>query len=212
MMASSYSCILVDDHPLFRQALSSVLAQKLNNEQSKISVDEAESIAELSSKLKKSQPDLILLDLNLPDSQGFETLVSLKFDYPSVAVVVISGQEDDNTIQQAIKLGASGFLPKSASVEQMVQALKSVLKGNVWLPEQYQNDSQCTSKLANLTPRQHKILAMFAKGMLNKQVAFELGLSEATVKAHATAIYQKLGVNTRTQAVIIMQNELGVTA
>ncbi len=211
-MASSYSCILVDDHPLFRQALSSVLAQKLNNEQSKISVDEAESIAELSSKLKKSQPDLILLDLNLPDSQGFETLVSLKFDYPSVAVVVISGQEDDNTIQQAIKLGASGFLPKSASVEQMVQALKSVLKGNVWLPEQYQNDSQCTSKLANLTPRQHKILAMFAKGMLNKQVAFELGLSEATVKAHATAIYQKLGVNTRTQAVIIMQNELGVTA
>ncbi|RLV58584.1 DNA-binding response regulator [Parashewanella curva] len=212
MMASSYSCILVDDHPLFRQALSAVLVQKLSDEQSDIAVHEAESIAELSIKLKTSQPDLILLDLNLPDSQGFETLISLKFDYPAIAVVVISGQEDASTVKQAVQLGASGFLPKSTSVEQMVLALKDVLNGKIWLPEQYQSPEPCASKLTNLTPRQHKILAMFAKGMLNKQVAFELGLSEATVKAHATAIYQKLGVNTRTQAVIIMQNELGITA
>jgi DNA-binding NarL/FixJ family response regulator len=128
-----------------------------------------------------------------------------------LGVVIISGFEDKETICKAMNFGAAGFIPKSTPVPEMVVAIKEVLNGKLWTPDGEFNGSTKTTdaddKISSLTPKQHKILLMFADGLLNKQVAYELGLSESTIKSHASTIFLKLGVRNRTQAVILL-NEL----
>lgn len=207
-MLQPLKIIIADDHPLFRQALVNILTTHFEN----VSLFEAESVAELDEVLKLHDADLLLLDLNIPKAHGFNTLVSIRNCHAQMGVVVISGQEDKVTVSKSMSFGAAGFIPKSTAVEVMVSAIKSVLAGQQWVPagcsnfEAIEADSM-TSKIISLSPRQHSILMMFADGLLNKQIAYELGLSEATIKAHASAIFLKLGVHTRTQAVIAM-NEL----
>ncbi|MCL1093397.1 response regulator [Shewanella kaireitica] len=207
-MLQPLKIIIADDHPLFRQALVNILTTHFEN----VSLFEAESVAELDEVLKRHDADLLLLDLNIPKAHGFNTLVSIRNCHAQMGVVVISGQEDKVTVSKSMSFGAAGFIPKSTAVEVMVSAIKSVLAGQQWVPagcdnfEAIEADSM-TSKIVSLSPRQHSILMMFADGLLNKQIAYELGLSEATIKAHASAIFLKLGVHTRTQAVIAM-NEL----
>ncbi|ACJ30188.1 DNA-binding response regulator, LuxR family [Shewanella piezotolerans WP3] len=207
-MLQPLKIIIADDHPLFRQALVNILTTHFEN----VSLFEAESVAELDEVLKRHDADLLLLDLNIPKAHGFNTLVSIRNCHAQMGVVVISGQEDKITVSKSMSFGAAGFIPKSTAVEVMVTAIKSVLAGQQWVPagcnnfEAIEADSM-TSKIVSLSPRQHSILMMFADGLLNKQIAYELGLSEATIKAHASAIFLKLGVHTRTQAVIAM-NEL----
>lgn len=155
--------------------------------------------------------DLILLDLNMPGVQGFSGLIFLRGQYPIVPVVVVSATEDADTIRRSISLGASGFIPKSSGTDVMKIAIKAVLDGGVWVPdervlhEDQQDDEllEIASRLATLTPQQMRVLMMLKEGLLNKQIAFELSVSEATVKAHVSAILQKLDVNSRTQAVIV---------
>ncbi|MGL4713830.1 MAG: response regulator transcription factor, partial [Shewanella sp.] len=139
------------------------------------------------------------------------TLIHLRSHYPELPVVVISAHEDINTVSRAIHYGSSGFIPKSASMETLKEALTAVLLGDIWLPKGTEiisiNDDtidRMASKLSDLTPQQYKVLQMFAEGLLNKQIAYDLGVSEATIKAHATAIFRKLGVRNRTQAVIAL--------
>lgn len=171
---------------------------------------------QLHDALKQHQDaSLLLLDLNIPGAHGFNSLLKIRSQRPKLPVVVVSAHEDDETIIKAMEFGASGFIPKSTQVELIFQAIKKVLKGENWVPEhvnlkKVMDKSDIGERISSLTPQQHKILLMFADGLLNKQIAHQLSLSEATVKAHATAIFRKLNVLNRTQAVIaIGQLEVG---
>jgi len=197
--------IIADDHPLFRQALLGTLKAKLTYTQWL----EAQTIAELEEQLtNNSDSDLLLLDLNIPGAHGFNTLIHVRNHFPQIPVVIVSAHEDHDTISKAMAYGAAGFVPKSTPVDDIYSAIVAVLSGNIWLPayfEQQQNDknnSDIAERVASLTQQQYRILMMFAQGMLNKQIAYDLNVSEATIKAHATAIFRKLDVRNRTQAVI----------
>ena len=202
-MSGALTIVVADDHPLFRQALSVILRQRFQN----LNLLEANDVNELKTLLTSNSPDLILLDLNIPYANGFEALIELKQNHPQTPVVLISGQEDQSTIHKATELGASAFLAKSSEPSSMVDIVNKVLNGE-FKAEPTTLGSDEENKLLTLTPRQLKILGMFAKGLLNKQIAAELDVSEATVKAHATAIFLKLNVKTRTQAVIVYQESV----
>ena len=145
----------------------------------------------------------------MPGVRGFSGLMYLRAQYPSVPVVVVSANDDPTVIRRCMDFGASGFIPKTLDVEGMRTAIASVLKGGVWTPPDVDleggADAEATAlmgRLATLTPQQVRVLMMLSEGLLNKQIAYELNVSEATVKAHVSAILQKLGVESRTQAVI----------
>ncbi|MBL0710483.1 MAG: response regulator transcription factor [Colwellia sp.] len=197
--------IIADDHPLFRQALLGTLKPKLNKTQWL----EAETIKQLEQQLQaNNESDLLLLDLNIPGAHGFATLIHVRNHFPQIPVVVVSAHEDHNTISQAMNYGAAGFVPKSTPVDDIFTAIMAVLSGDVWLPESFKGkqadgkSSDIAERVASLTHQQYRILLMFAQGLLNKQIAYDLNVSEATIKAHATAIFRKLDVRNRTQAVI----------
>ncbi|MEZ9823047.1 response regulator [Shewanella sp. 10N.286.45.A1] len=210
MKPENLNIIIADDHPLFRNALRQALTTAFTNTQ----WFEADSADALQNLLDNSdiEYDVVLLDLQMPGSHGYSTLIHLRTHYQELPVVVISAHEDNTTISRAIHYGSSGFIPKSSSMETLATALEAVLFGDVWLPEGVElqevsddGTDQIASKLSDLTPQQYKVLQMFAEGLLNKQIAYDLGVSEATIKAHATAIFRKLGVRNRTQAVIALQ-------
>ncbi|ASJ97183.1 MULTISPECIES: response regulator transcription factor [Shewanella] len=210
MKLENLHIIIADDHPLFRNALRQALSGAFTDTQ----WFEADSADALQSLLEQGDAayDLVLLDLQMPGSHGYSTLIHLRTHFPELPVVVISAHEDAMTISRAVHYGSAGFIPKSASMETLAEALTSVLYGDIWLPQNIElqeiNEDatdQMAAKLADLTPQQYKVLQMFAEGLLNKQIAYDLGVSEATIKAHATAIFRKLGVRNRTQAVIALQ-------
>lgn len=174
---------------------------------------EAASIAELETQLSaKSDWDLVLLDLNMPGAYGFSGLVLLRGQYPQVPVVMISAQEEPAVVARSREFGASGFIPKSSSLETIQEAVRAVLDGDVWWPDLGEEpaavseaEREASAGLASLTPQQFRVLTMVCEGLLNKQIAYQLNVSEATVKAHVTAIFRKLGVRTRTQAALLLQ-------
>ncbi len=197
--------IIADDHPLFTQALLGTLKNKLSQTQWL----EAQTIAELEQQLQNNtDSDLLLLDLNIPGAHGFSTLIHVRNHYPQIPVVVVSAHEDQSTISKAMQYGAAGFVPKSTPVDDIFTAIMAVLSGEIWLPKSFQNTQESSEntdiaeRVASLTQQQYRILMMFAQGLLNKQIAYDLHVSEATIKAHATAIFRKLDVRNRTQAVI----------
>jgi DNA-binding NarL/FixJ family response regulator len=197
--------IIADDHPLFRQALLGTLKAKLTYTQWL----EAETIDELEKQLNAhNNSDLLLLDLNIPGAHGFNTLIHVRNHFPQIPVVIVSAHEDHDTISKAMEYGAAGFIPKSTPVDDIYTAIITILSGNIWLPEAFEqsggsnSNSDIADRVASLTQQQYRILMMFAQGMLNKQIAYDLNVSEATIKAHATAIFRKLDVRNRTQAVI----------
>lgn len=205
--------IIADDHPLFRQALLGTLKNKLDQTQWL----EAQTIAELEQQLQAhSDSDLLLLDLNIPGAHGFSTLIHVRNHFPQIPVVVVSAHEDQSTIGKAMGYGAAGFVPKSTPVDDIFTAIIAVLSGEIWLPASFKNAQESTNnsdiseRVASLTQQQYRILMMFAQGLLNKQIAYDLHVSEATIKAHATAIFRKLDVRNRTQAVIAIA-ELDLT-
>lgn len=204
-MIQPQKIIIADDHPLFRQALLGTLKSKLGQN---IWL-EAETIAELEQQLQSNnESDLLLLDLNIPGAHGFSTLIHVRSHYPQIPVVIVSAHEDHNTISKAMSYGAAGFIPKSTPVEDIFSAIMAVLAGEIWVPNTFQNGTTIVAeddigdRVASLTQQQYRILMMFAQGLLNKQIAYDLNVSEATIKAHATAIFRKLNVRNRTQAVI----------
>ena len=204
---SGYKILIADDHPLFRDALKHALTDTFEG----VHIDEAGSLDDASAILDADdQYDLILLDLKMPGVQGFSGLMYLRAQYPSVPVVVVSANEDVQVMRTSLDFGASGFVPKSAGADQIRSAISEVMNGEIWLPadvdlsaRQDGESSQLASKLSTLTPQQVRVLMMLSRGLLNKQIAYELSVSEATVKAHVSAILQKLGVDSRTQAVIV---------
>jgi len=202
--------IVADDHPLFREALRHALGRAVPD----ATVVEADTVAALLDEAERHpEADLLLLDLNMPGANGFSALVQMRAHHPSLPVVIISANEDPGVIRRSIGHGAAGFVPKSSTVEEMVEALQAVLDGDVWIPASVDAESttlegpeaDVASRLASLTPQQFRVLTMLSAGLLNKQIAYELGVSEATIKAHMTAIMQKLGATNRTQAVVLSQ-------
>lgn len=203
---AGYRIVIADDHPLFRGALR----QALSDVYTGLSIEEAGSLGEVTGILDSGdEPDLILLDLKMPGVQGFSGLMYLRAQYPGVPVVVVSANEDHPIIRRTIDFGASGFVPKSTPVEKIREAVARVLDGDIWVPSELNlnepdesEESEMAARLATLTPQQVRVLMMLSQGLLNKQIAYELNVSEATIKAHVSAILQKMGVDSRTQAVI----------
>ena len=203
---NGYRFIIVDDHPLFRGALSQALGDAFANAE----VLEAGSLDELTDHLASTgEIDLILLDLAMPGVHGVSGLLYLRAQHPEIPVAVVSASDDPGTIRQCLDCGASGFIPKSQPVDGIRDAIRKFLQGEVWLPAdvdlatiQISETAELVSRMSTLTPQQVRVLMMLGEGLLNKQIAFKLGVSEATIKAHVSAILQKLGVDSRTQAVI----------
>jgi DNA-binding NarL/FixJ family response regulator len=201
------NCILIaDDHPLMRSALAQAVSQALPRSE----IVEAGTLDEVVQSIRmrpRTPPDLILLDLNMPGMSGFSGFFLIRLEFPAIPVVVVSASEDPATVGRAHDYGAAGFIPKSAPREQIAEAIRSVLSGELWFPVQPElvsrsEDAELADRLAAFTPQQLRVFMMIAEGKLNKQIAHEIGVTEATVKAHVTMILRKLGVTSRTQAVI----------
>ena len=198
--------IIADDHPLVRGALRQALTSSLGG----TIIREAGDLASLSRALAADEPvDLVLLDLAMPGVSGFSGLLYLRSQHPEIPVVVVSATEDRDVMRRCIEVGAAGFIPKSTEMSEMREAIRMVLGGEIWSPADLDIlqppdavVADMMRRLNSLTPQQLRVLMMLTQGLLNKQIAFELKVSEATVKAHVSAILQKLGVDSRTQAVI----------
>ncbi|WP_025673196.1 response regulator [Salinivibrio socompensis] len=204
-MDAQHTIVIADDHPLFRNALF----QSVHMAISGANLLEADSLESLHQILARdAEVDLVLLDLKMPGANGMSGLIALRHQHPSLPIVVVSASEEHSVIRQVRSHGAFGFIPKSSDMRALVQSLTQVLEGTPCFPDDLgeEDDSESLSnKLTALTPQQYKVLRMLCDGLLNKQIAYELAVSEATIKAHMTAIFRKLGVNNRTQAVILLQ-------
>ena len=204
--AAATRLVIADDHPLFRDALRQAVGSVVPSAR----IEEAGSFEELTALLDQdSDVDLVLLDLTMPGISGFSGLIYLRAQFPAIPVVIVSASDDGGTIRQSLDFGASGFIPKRFGVDTLRDAIMKVLGGDIWVPADTDLSSATDPELARLrdrlvtlTPQQVRVLMMLSEGLLNKQIAYELGVSEATIKAHVSAILQKLGVESRTQAVI----------
>jgi len=201
--------IIADDHPLFRVALKGTLERLLPGAE----VLEADDFQSLQALLENQGKhcQLLLLDLHMPGCEGFSALIHTLAQHPTVPVMVVSAHDDAATIQRAMLHGASGFLPKSSSLKEMAEALHSVLDGDLWQPAGSATAAPIDSPeeaiaagLASLTQQQFRVASMVQQGLLNKQIAFELKVTEATIKAHMTEVFRKLGVQSRTQLALAL--------
>lgn len=202
--------LIVEDHPLFREALQSAVH---------VAYPEATILEATTIELAKKTLDLtrdinlLLLDLSLPGIRGFEGLISVRSSYPRLPVLIVSAFEDPKIIQEAMNHGAAGFIPKSVKKPELAKAIRAVMQGMTYLPEGFvppqtrraaPRSSDLIERLQQLTPAQYRVLQMLRQGKLNKQIAYELSITETTVKAHVSEVLRKLGVASRTQAVIEM--------
>ena len=201
-----HNIIIADDHPLFRGALRQALAGRFEEG----AISEAGSLQEIIAIIdNEAEIDLVLLDLEMPGVNGYSGLMYLRAQYPNIPVAIVSATETLTVIRRCINFGASGFVPKSVSAETIRTAIDKMLNGDIWTPPgidlSLPDDSEMAdlvARMATLTPQQIRVLMMLNEGLLNKQIAYGLSVSEATVKAHVSAILQKLNVDSRTQAVI----------
>ena len=207
-MESSLKFVVADDHPLFRGALRQALVG-LGEDIRILEAGDFEAAQVIVAA--EDDIDLLLLDLSMPGASGLSGLVAMRAAFPATPVIVVSAHDAAQTVRRALELGASGFISKSASMEEIRGAVRQVLEGGVAMPahidlgtEGDAEVSQLIRRLQSLTPQQTRVLTMLSSGLLNKQIAFELDVSEATVKAHVSAVLQKLGVDSRTQAVILL--------
>lgn len=196
--------LIADDHPLMRSALRQAVGQAF----AEAEITEAARYDHLRRLLGgEAEPDLVLLDLHMPGTSGFIGLMMLRSEFPAIPVVVVSAAEDAETVRRSIDYGASGFVPKSAPIGQVAEAIGAVLDGHIWTPsaegEGEPRDGELPDRMAKLSPQQLRVLAGMAEGKLNKQIAYEMSIAEQTVKDHVTVILRKLGAANRTQAAII---------
>jgi len=198
--------LIVEDHPLFADVVHHVLIEAIPN----LRVLRADQLCEAKSLIdREGRFDLVLLDLWLPDTHGFEGLIELKRCYPKLRIVILSAFADLNVVEKALVCGASGFISKATSHKQLVSAVASALDGDIVVPpEMVGIDASgdgvraLSKRLRSLTRQQLRVLEKLCQGLLNKQIAHELELGETTVKAHVSEILRKLSVTSRTQAVL----------
>jgi DNA-binding NarL/FixJ family response regulator len=200
--------LVADDHPLYRDALRGALTLSFHD----LTLLEAADLMQTVALLETHKDiDLLLLDLHMPGSGDLFGLIHIRKLFPELPVAVVSGLEEPTIITKVINLGALGFVPKTTGAAQIADAVTCMLEGDIWLPESYASDeveldnefAELADKVASLTPAQYKVLCYMRDGLLNKQIAYNLDIATATVKAHVTAIFKKLQINNRTQAVLI---------
>jgi len=204
-----YHFHVADDHPLFRNAILEVIKRHYPDALVGQSMDLDSTIRDLE---KNDETDLLLLDLHMPGSQDLFGLIMVREKFPSIPVAIISADEDADTINRAMGHGACGYIPKSCSPQVIHDAILTMLSGDRWVPEHLRNsltpvdseEKDMAAKIATLTPQQYRVLCYLREGWLNKQIGYELGITEATIKAHITAIFRKLGISNRTQAVVML--------
>jgi len=206
------SILIADDHPLFRAALRSAAATAVPGAHVREAADLAAVLAALE---HDPDTDLVLLDLHMSDSRGLAGLVALRTQFPGVAVLVVSAHDEPAVVRRTLDHGAAGFIPKSAPPEEIGAAIASVLGCGRWIPPRLSSavaatrsdpdDTALAARLAALTGQQFRVLGLVAEGRLNKQIADALGIQERTVKAHVSAIFEKLGVRNRTQAGVLLR-------
>jgi len=212
--------LIADDHPLFRAALHQAAATSVDG---CVVLEASDLHGALEVLRTDTDIDLVLLDLHMPGSQGLSGLAALRGQHPGVAVLVVSAHDEPRVVRRALDHGASGFIPKSASTTEIGEAIRRVLDCGTWVPPALAEsvarlpadpaDSDLAARLASLTEQQYRVLALLAEGLLNKQIADRLAIQERTVKAHVTAIFEKLGVRNRTQASGVLKAlELGEPA
>ena len=205
-----YKFLIADDHPLFRDALKGALSSCFDS----LGFFESDSLDSTIEILRKGRKlDLIILDLNMPGCDNFYGLLRVRQAYPHIPVVVISASDSPETVSQVIEFGALAFIPKTTPTPKIKEAIDAALEGKEWLPEELKNALQnidndtksIANKLKELTPKQFKVLKLVKDGMMNKQIADHLNVTEATVKAHVGVIFKKLDVKTRTQIVLAVE-------
>jgi DNA-binding NarL/FixJ family response regulator len=210
-MVQPLHVVIADDHPLVRRALAESLTRALGNPD----LTEVGSLAEAIAALDRGEADLLLLDLQMPGMNGLASLTGIRASHPAVPILVVSANEDPLIMREVLEFGASGFLPKSAPISEIGSAVGAILAGGIWLPDTASDaylddeDGEFAARLAELTPQQRRVLMLLTEGKPNKQIAFELAVTEATVKAHLSQIFRKLGVHSRTQAVITARRLAG---
>jgi DNA-binding NarL/FixJ family response regulator len=199
--------IVADDHPLFREAIQQALTGLFGD----VDFVEADSFESLEAAARENEDaELVLLDLDMPGTRGFSALAWLRAQYPALPVIIVSAVTEPTIMRRAVDFGASGYIPKASPIAKIGEAVRAVQNGDVWLPaaalaaadENLSEDQVLAERIASLTPQQFRVLMMIADGLLNKQIAGELDVSEATVKAHVTAIFRKMHVRSRTQAAV----------
>ena len=207
-VGASLSFVIADDHPMVRDALASALRSAFPS----AAVSFAGSFAETQAALGAApETDLLILDLDMPGMQGLAGLAGLRAAFPTVPVAIVSATTNPAAMRQAIEMGAVGFIPKLSPSERFLEVIRAVLGGAIWLPPEAgdpaldQQDRDIAARIARLTPQQHRVLWLMAEGKANKLIAYEMQISEPTVKAHVTEILRKLGATSRTQAVIAAQ-------
>lgn len=203
-MAPPRRIVIADDHPLMRAAVAAAVAAVWPD----LPIVEVGDAAAARAEVAAGGVEVVTLDLQMADSNGLEPLLGLRRDFPEVPVVVVSASDSTATTAGARQLGASGFIAKTASLAEMRAALAMIRDGDQVFPDSAAVSGEparddAIARLAALTPAQRRILALVGEGQLNKQIAHQLAISEATVKAHLTAIFRRLGVFNRTQAVLI---------
>ena len=210
--------LIADDHPMVRGALATAVEAAFG----RVEILESADLDELLAQLERiGIADLVLLDLLIPGANGFSGLLKVRLGFPETPVVVISALEERRLVDEAIALGAAGFIPKSTPRQEIVAGLRKVAAGSVYLPSDLHAsprsssagaDTEIAQKLATLTAQQLRVLQLLGTGKLNKEIAYDLDIAETTVKVHVSAILQKLNVYSRTQAVVLagrlLSNEL----
>jgi DNA-binding NarL/FixJ family response regulator len=191
--------LVADDHPMVRDALASALGQAFAG----AAIAMAGSLAQVQAALEREpETDALLLDLDMPGMDGLTGLALLRSGHPTVPIIVVSAAREANVVRRAYEFGASAYIDKSASLEEIAGTVRAVLDGEIFAPPDAQPVDSFAQRANQLTPQQWRVLALMVQGDLNKQIAYKLGVGEATVKAHVTVILRKLGVRSRTQAVI----------
>jgi DNA-binding NarL/FixJ family response regulator len=199
--------LLADDHPMYRDALRGALMLNLDN----LNLLETGDLNETVKVLGENEVDLLLFDLHMPGSTDLFGLIHIRKLFPEIPVAVVSGIENIGIVSKVMNTGALGFIPKTTQASEVAKAVASILEGEVWVPEKMPSDVtdfdeafvKLAESISSLTPSQYKVLCYMRDGLLNKQIAYELDIAVATVKAHVTAVFKKLSINNRTQAVLI---------
>lgn len=198
-MAAVLSFLIADDHPMVRDALASALGQAFQGS----GIAMASSLAQVQAALDhEPETDALLLDLDMPGMDGLTGVALLRSEHPIVPIIVVSAAREAAVVRRAYEFGASAYIDKSASLEEIVGTVAAVLDGEIFAPPDAEPADTFAQRAAQLTPQQWRVLALMVQGDQNKQIAHKLGVGEATVKAHVTVILRKLGVRSRTQAVI----------
>ncbi|MBS7457414.1 response regulator [Coralloluteibacterium stylophorae] len=206
-MQQPLTLLVADDHPMFRAAMLHALGDLLVGGRA---VEAATREALERAIAGTPHIDLVLLDLMMPGAKGFSSVVALRAQRPELPLVVVSSNDQPRTVRRAQQFGAAGFVSKAAPAERLREAVRTVLAGGTWFEaeqaERSERDADLAARLAQLTPQQFRVLMLIADGLLNKQIAAELGLAENTVKIHVTAILGKLGCRSRTQAAVLVKS------